>query len=82
MMSHGDGRGSPSTSIPYPGDLLQAGEELDCCSSWEESVRAQGEVGVKDRVKPPQWGECCKGEATFLFFLGIIRGFKWNLIGA
>lgn len=27
-MSHGHGRGSPSTSIPYPGDLLQAEEEL------------------------------------------------------
>lgn len=73
-LSHGHGRGFSSTSIPYPGDLLQAEEELAWCSSWEGSVGAQGEVSVKDGVKSPQLGERCKGEATFLFFLVLLEG--------
>lgn len=70
----GHGRGSPTSSILSPGDLLQAQEELGCCSSWEGNVGAQGEVSVKEWVKLPKQGKCCKGEATFLFFLALLEG--------
>lgn len=72
-LSHGHGRGSLA-----PPFLPQA-----ICSrqrrSWVAAAAGRGvwelkEVGVKDGVKPPQRGECCKGEATFLFLLALLEG--------
>lgn len=43
-MSHGHGRGSPSTSIPYPGDLSRQR------GSWVDAAAGKGVWELKERL--------------------------------